>query len=307
MKYTISILLFTLFNTALFATEIGWASLYNDYQEGSQTASHEKYNKMALTAGHRTIKFGTYITVTNRSNNQSVRVKINDRGPVGAESIVLLSHAAARALGITKDGTSLVAIDIAPFQENVQPTTTVIASAKPKERVVEMKVKTQPTPSAEKRIKWQAKESKPTAKPTAKPAAKPKEKVTKYVAKTPASANIIWSTAPADGYELYQIRGKKLEREGYGVQLAASAQYDGIMRKVADLQDRDIDEMMISVENGAMGLGKNYKLILGPFSSYQEADAYRKVCVKKGLSGAFVVNIADKYLKNAGEEYQPLR
>jgi rare lipoprotein A len=284
----------------MYASEIGWASLYNDYQEGSITASKEKYNKMALTAGHRSIKFGTYIQVTNRSNNQTIRVKVNDRGPVSASNVILLSHAAARALGITKDGASLVAIDLAPFQENVKPVTT--PAPKQQERVVEMKVKTQTAPQKEKIIKWEPKAAKP------KPLAKVKETPKKYVAKTtPTSGNIIWSTAPADGSELYQIRGKKLAREGYGVQLAASAQYDGIMRKVADLQARDIDELMLSVENGTMGLGKNYKLILGPFSTYAEADAYKKVCVKKGLGGAFVVNLADKYLQNASEEYVPLK
>jgi rare lipoprotein A len=300
MKKNIFLLLLLLCNAVVFATEIGWASLYNDYQEGSITASREKYNKMALTAGHRSIKFGTYIMITNRSNGKFVRVKVNDRGPVGANNLVLLSHAAARALGITKDGESLVAIDLAPFQENIKPTTTVTETPKvtPKERVVEASVKTQPAPKA-------ARVAKPAKQ---KIAAKPKPQIpTKYAAKTTASSNIIWSTAPADGYELYQVKGKKLEREGYGVQLASSAQYDGIMRKVSDLQDRDIDELMVSVENGSLGLGKNYKLILGPFGSYQEADAYRKVCVKKGLSGAFVVNLSDKYLKNASEEYVPLR
>ena len=302
MKKNIFILFFVLCNTVVFATEIGWASLYNDYQEGSITASREKYNKMGLTAGHRSIKFGTYITVTNRSNGKIVRVKVNDRGPVGVNNVVLLSHAAARALGITKDGESLVAIDLAPFQENIKPTTTVVET--PKERVAEASVKTQPAPKTAP-IKWSPKAAKP--KIAAKPKPQARETPAKYTAKTAAASHIIWSTAPADGYELYQVKGRKLAHEGYGVQLASSAQYDGIMRKVSDLQDRDIDELMVSVENGTLGLGKNYKLILGPFGSYQEADAYRKVCVKKGLSGAFVVNLSDKYLKDTNEEYVPLR
>ena len=57
------------------------ASYYNDKHNGRKTASGEVFSNNQLTAAHITIKFGTLVEVTNISNNKSVVVKINDRGP----------------------------------------------------------------------------------------------------------------------------------------------------------------------------------------------------------------------------------
>ena len=35
----------------------------------------------AMTAAHRTLPLASWVRVTNQSNNKSVVVKINDRGP----------------------------------------------------------------------------------------------------------------------------------------------------------------------------------------------------------------------------------
>ena len=59
----------------------GTASWYGHPYHGRKTASGEVYNMNTLTAAHRTYKFGTKVQVTNVSNNKSVTVKINDRGP----------------------------------------------------------------------------------------------------------------------------------------------------------------------------------------------------------------------------------
>lgn len=59
----------------------GTASWYGHPYHGRKTASGEVYNMNTLTAAHRTYKFGTKVQVTNVSNNKTVVVKINDRGP----------------------------------------------------------------------------------------------------------------------------------------------------------------------------------------------------------------------------------
>ena len=82
--------------TAAHAGEIGKAALYSDYSEGSRTMSGERYDKFGLTAAHRSLPFGTRITVKNQSNGKTVTVRINDRSVVGS-NIIKLSHAAARA------------------------------------------------------------------------------------------------------------------------------------------------------------------------------------------------------------------
>jgi rare lipoprotein A len=82
----------------------GIASVYSDHR----TASGEAMNPGALTAAHRTLPFGTEVTVVNRHNGLSVVVRINDRGPFVHGRVIDLSPAAARALGV--DGLAQVSL-----------------------------------------------------------------------------------------------------------------------------------------------------------------------------------------------------
>jgi rare lipoprotein A len=78
------------------------------YWEGSHTASGEPFNPNAMTAAHRTLPFGTHLTVTNPRNGQSVTVVINDRGPFVHGVSLDLSRGAAQAIGL--HGTGAVCI-----------------------------------------------------------------------------------------------------------------------------------------------------------------------------------------------------
>jgi rare lipoprotein A len=53
-----------------------------------------------MTAAHRTLPFGTKVTVVNRSNGRSAVVRINDRGPFVYGRVIDLSPAAAQALEV---------------------------------------------------------------------------------------------------------------------------------------------------------------------------------------------------------------
>jgi peptidoglycan lytic transglycosylase len=94
----------------------GIASVYND----RQTASGEAMDPGALTAAHRTLPFGTEVTVINHDNGRSIVVRINDRGPFVRGRVIDLSPAAARALGV--DGlapVSLVVGHVASRDQNL--------------------------------------------------------------------------------------------------------------------------------------------------------------------------------------------
>jgi rare lipoprotein A len=84
----------------------GIASIYSD----SRTASGEAMNSGAMTAAHRSLPFGTRVTVVNRHNGRSVVVRINDRGPFVSGRVIDLSPAAARALGV--DGLASVSLSV---------------------------------------------------------------------------------------------------------------------------------------------------------------------------------------------------
>jgi rare lipoprotein A len=78
-------------------SDSGIASFYS----GGRTASGEQMNAGAMTAAHRTLPFGTHVTVVNNTNGRAVVVRINDRGPFVRGRVIDLSPAAAHAIGIS--------------------------------------------------------------------------------------------------------------------------------------------------------------------------------------------------------------
>ena len=79
----------------------GLASWYGPGFQGRKTASGERFNTNGLTAAHRSFPLGCHVLVTNRANGRSVVVRINDRGPFGTGKVIDLSHASARAIGMS--------------------------------------------------------------------------------------------------------------------------------------------------------------------------------------------------------------
>jgi rare lipoprotein A len=80
------------------------------YGQGQRTTtSGEKFDPHGLTAAHRTLPFGTRVTVTNPKTGKSVIVVVNDRGPYTRRIEIDISIAAAKAIGL--DGTAVVCIE----------------------------------------------------------------------------------------------------------------------------------------------------------------------------------------------------
>lgn len=92
--------------------ETGRASYYALELKGNRTASGEIYDPTKLTAAHPTLPFGTMVRVTNLYNQQSVIVRINDRGPRVKSRIIDLSYAAAEKLDFIKQGIAQVSIEV---------------------------------------------------------------------------------------------------------------------------------------------------------------------------------------------------
>jgi rare lipoprotein A len=94
--------------------ETGIASYYADKFQGRTTASGEAYERSALTAAHRTLPFGTRVTVTNLENGRAVTVRINDRGPFVKGRIIDLSYRAAVDLDFIQAGLAEVRVVALP-------------------------------------------------------------------------------------------------------------------------------------------------------------------------------------------------
>ena len=70
------------------------------YSSGRRTASGQTFDPRGYTAAHRTLPFGSRVTVTNPQNGNSITVVINDRGPFTRGVTLDLSRGAARAIGM---------------------------------------------------------------------------------------------------------------------------------------------------------------------------------------------------------------
>ncbi len=78
------------------------------YWQGRRTASGERFDPEGMTAAHRTLPFGTKLTVTNPRTGKTVVVVVNDRGPFTHGLHLDLSRGAARAIGLTGTGSVCV-------------------------------------------------------------------------------------------------------------------------------------------------------------------------------------------------------
>ncbi len=82
----------------------GKASFYHDNFQGLETSSGDIYEQNDFTAAHRTLPFNTFVHVTNKQNNKSVVVRINDRGPFRKSRIIDLTRSAAQKIGMIPYG-----------------------------------------------------------------------------------------------------------------------------------------------------------------------------------------------------------
>jgi rare lipoprotein A len=103
--------------------EVGIASWYG-YETrrkkgGHMTANGEKFNPHALTAAHKYLPLPINVKVTNLSNNRTIVVRVNDRGPFpskhnpdSGKRIIDLSLGAAKKLGFYERGTTRVRLEV---------------------------------------------------------------------------------------------------------------------------------------------------------------------------------------------------
>lgn len=82
----------------------GLASFYSEVPDKSEK----------LSAAHRTLAFGTMVSVVRSNTGAHVVVRINDRGPFIKGRIIDLSRPAAEQLGMVEAGVAKVSIQVIP-------------------------------------------------------------------------------------------------------------------------------------------------------------------------------------------------
>ena len=90
--------------------EIGEASWYGKKFHGRKTSSGEVYDMYKMTAAHKTLPLPTYVRVRRIDTDETVVVRVNDRGPFLKGRIIDLSYVAARKIGLVKLGKAEVEV-----------------------------------------------------------------------------------------------------------------------------------------------------------------------------------------------------
>jgi rare lipoprotein A len=102
-------------------TERGRASWYGHPYHGRRAADGEIYDMETMVAAHRTLPFQTWVRVRNLNSNQTVDVRIIDRGPFVDGRIIDLSHAAAIKVGLIGPGVAPVEVTVIKAPEAPEP------------------------------------------------------------------------------------------------------------------------------------------------------------------------------------------
>lgn len=110
---------------------VGNATYYSNRLHGRKVSSGTRYHKDSLTCAHKTLPFGTLLKVRNQKTNAEVVVEVTDRGPHRRDAIIDLSYAAAKQIGILRDGIARVEVnyydpeeddDVSiPYRKNLLP------------------------------------------------------------------------------------------------------------------------------------------------------------------------------------------
>ena len=97
----------------------GIASWYGPNFHGKKTSNGEIYNQNSFTAAHKTFPMNTMVKVTRLDNGKITVVRVNDRGPFVEGRIIDLSYIAGKTIGLDKDGTTPVRLEVIGFNNTV--------------------------------------------------------------------------------------------------------------------------------------------------------------------------------------------
>lgn len=272
------------------AQSSGYASFIGDKFHGLKMANGETYDKNSLVAGHRDLKYGTKVKVTNTNNARSIIVTIKDRGPFIKGGIIEVSRKAGESIGMVYDKKVPVRIEVIGAGEVAMETET-----KPSAR------STTPATYDENTAKGGEITPEPTPKPTPKPAAKPTTPKVAKTTKTPAKPKAAVQSKPTKSSSkssgktatatktntgVYKIEIQNVQKAGYGVQIGVFKDIDVVIYKVKQLTNKGFSDVYYTKSSNG------YKIIIKNYASYDQANAYKKALkTKYGIDG-FVVDFS---------------
>lgn len=259
-------LVLTLLSMQVFAqtgyVQEGKASFYADKFEGRTTASGERYTHAKSTCAHLTLPFGTLVKVTNITNNQSVVVRVNDRGPFVPDRIIDLSRSAAEKLGIAANGIAQVRIEVIDEAGNIIAPPPTTPAPRPTEN---------PQTSTHQPVHQHQPQSPP--QPQSQPQYPPQSQ---------------HQSQSNPDFELYELKVTKQNPKGFTVQIKSYKEVVNLLRIAEEIQLSLKKEVRVQV---AMVNGERiYRVMAGEFSTRSEAESFREKAAKN-YPDCFVVEL----------------
>ncbi len=284
-------------------TETGLASYYSREYDGAETAYNLTYDRNELVAAHRSWPVNSIMEVRNLDNNESVRVRVIDKGPFIRGRVVEVSERAAGIIGLTGKVTVPVEVTLRSIGGKAPPPGVVTATNTPKPSPVgeptavvpEKTTPPPPSPPAESpaivpapRPASPDRQSKAAApvqtEPVASSAPTVEQKTASTVpAATPAGSQMAKTFAPG----VYQMSLNNKPDGDYAVQVGTYSELEAAVERVAELQAQWFRDVL--VERTIVTGGSVYKVMLGPFTSEKKANSYSANLKAKYRIAGFVV------------------
>jgi rare lipoprotein A (peptidoglycan hydrolase) len=263
------------------AQETGTASYYADKYHGtSKTASGEMYDKYDFTAAHRSLPFNTWVAVTNLSNGNSTRVRINDRGPFKPGRILDVSRIAAETLGMIGSGVAQVKVEVisAP-QPSQDPAPFPSPSPSPE---VEVEAAPRPTPAPVGTL---------NDLPIVDEMGRPIRSTSPSQPQSPIITDEGRNTAAPIGLEdaqrytpaLFRMVAFKEESFGYGIQVGAYFNVYRLFEAMNALSDEGYQNTL--VQSTLKGDQPVFRILIGPYPTRSDAVQVQKSLGRKGKKG----------------------
>lgn len=295
----------------------GVASWYGEEYAGRTTANGEIFDPMQLTAAHRTLPFGTVVDVKNVKSGQTVRVRINDRGPFVGNRMIDLSYAAAQQIGLIDPGSGDVEVTVVTVGrgDREPPAPYSVTIADPKEKVKVTPAGEPPPIEFPLPSQVASKPAPPAAAPgttTSAPAAAQTDTDAGFkvdvveehggveTRKQVAKDGKTFETVPVDGSKPVETKRDAPAAPGHG----AAATYDKTQRTAASAEKAKSGKFVVqvgafSVEANATALQERltklgqksfvvhdtlYRVRIGPFATRDDAVKARTALESDGIS-----------------------
>ncbi|MCB0636996.1 MAG: septal ring lytic transglycosylase RlpA family protein [Lewinella sp.] len=283
--------------------EYGLASYFSDDFQGRSTAYGDTYDRNEMTCAHKRYPYGSMLRVTRLDNRRSVDVKVIDKGPFIRGRVVDLSYRAAEQLGIIDDGSVEVKVTLlrTPSQTAAAPATNPAqepaAAQEPNvpESYDEAAPGPETTPSPERSTVDPAAQANADANrgETQDPPAStstPSAPRTTQQQTTPANDRFRRVGEDFTPMGLYRIVLERPTTANYGVQVGSFASFDNVLSKVAELQAKWFENILVNIEPGSNN-NPVYKVLLGPFDNETQAQQYQRSLQSRYNIRGFVVSL----------------